>query len=96
MRRSCSDSPVTASQMDWVFGSDRCRTNLRRMGASVGSREWLAPKHDLHQPAKAMRPVPRFRKPATSTLAPSMSLGQKIEAGDGQGQEEAEERDHRR
>jgi hypothetical protein len=20
---SCSDSPVTASQMDWVFGSDR-------------------------------------------------------------------------
>ena len=23
MRRSCSDSPVTASQMDWVFGSDR-------------------------------------------------------------------------
>jgi hypothetical protein len=26
MRRSCSDSPVTASQMDWVFGSDSQRT----------------------------------------------------------------------
>ena len=29
MRRSCSDSPVTASQMDWVFGSDSNAVQVR-------------------------------------------------------------------
>src|SRR5215813_12899266 len=42
MRRSCSDSPVTASQLDAVFGSDRARYHCyqRSLRKEIGAGEF--------------------------------------------------------
>jgi hypothetical protein len=39
IRRSCSDSPVTASQMDGVFGTDRSGRQTRETGRQCGTKE---------------------------------------------------------
>ena len=70
MRRSSSDSPVTASQMDWVFGRDNIRIHdLRHTFASTA----VASDQGLPMIGKRLGMLRCSRRQGMRTLRPIRS-----------------------